>query len=117
MITKEHLGSLAYLKSSIKNFETTQTQFSNVGAADTEPDLVFQLLLNAAFNEQNPELPEDGRGWQLYTPETAEEETLVDAAVTALNASANLCVLCITHTTIANRENLRSFLKEYCWRL
>ena len=114
----------------IDAFEAVCDKYAHVGAADTEPDWVFQSLLWDAAAGEQPEIPNDARGWQLYTthelPKNPTEKDIdavsreiaeTDAAASELHAAAAAVVLEIERHTIAQIGSLRKYLKKICWRL
>jgi hypothetical protein len=96
----------------IAEFEKTQTRHKDVGARDTEPDGVFQLLIDRAARGDGPPVPRTGQGWDLYTQSCDCEQAAKD-----LHDAALKVVQLIESCKIQDLQLLRGRLKEYCWRV
>ena len=96
----------------IKNFEQVQSKYKSFGAYDTEPDGVFQRLLDRAVKGEGPAIPRTGEGWDLY----ASSMDCTEAAQ-ALHDQALKIVRLIEDCPIRELDHLKSRLRDYCWRL
>lgn len=96
----------------IKQFEKLQSKFKEYGAYDTEPDGVFQRLLDRAINGDGPAIPRTGEGWELYS-------FSMDCEVPAkeLHDQALKIVQLIESCPIREIANLKRRLNDYCWRI
>lgn len=103
---------LEAIKAWIKEFETTQSKYRKFGANDTEPDRVFQSLLDAAVHGKAPNVPRTGDSWQLYT-----RSMDCSIAAQALHDAALVVVQNIEATPIKDLELVREYLRGYCWRI
>jgi hypothetical protein len=103
-------SKLDRLKVAVAKYDETADRYVNLGAADTEPEGVFQELLTLALNGKPVEVPEGPRAWQLY------REPGADRAARALTAAARKCVDLIGTFTVAESGELREYLEGYCWR-
>jgi hypothetical protein len=103
---------LEAIKAWIKEFETTQGKYREFGANDTEPDSVFQSLLDAAVHGKAPNVPRTGTTWQLYT-----QSMDCSIAAQALHDAALVVVQNIEATPIRDLELVREYLRGYCWRI
>jgi hypothetical protein len=105
------MGKVDEIKLAVREFEDLQDKFDDFGAADTEPETVFQLVLKRAFQGKDY-LPKDARSWQLYADSPG-----VDAAAKALTLAADKIRKMIQKTTIGEAARLEEHLVDYCWRV
>ena len=103
---------LEAIKALIKEFEKTQSKYREYGANDTEPDAVFQSLIDAAVHGKAPNVPRTGAGWDLY----ASSMDCTDAAQ-ALHDAALLVVQNIEATPVRDLELVKEYLRGVCWRI
>ena len=96
----------------IKKFEETQRKYKEYGAGDSEPDGVFQRVLDAAIKGSGPAIPRTGNGWDLY-----DHSMDCSEAANALHDQALAVVRAIENCPIRDLGQLRERLKKYCWRL
>jgi len=96
----------------IKKFEAVQKKYREFGAYDTEPDGVFQKIVDDAVKGSAPAIPRDGENWQLYASSMDCSE-----AANALHDQALAVVRAIESCPIRDIARLRAKLKDYCWRL
>lgn len=96
----------------IKAFEELASKHRDYGANDSEPDGVFQRLLDAAVHGKGPAVPRTGEGWDLYAHS-------MDCTVAAndLHDQALKIVRLIEDCPIREISQLKSRLRDYCWRL
>lgn len=96
----------------IKEFEKLMRKYSDYGAADSEPDGVFQRLLDSAIAGNGPAIPRTGEGWDLFASQMDCEP-----AAHAMHDHALKIVQLIESCPIREMPILKSRLKDYCWRL
>lgn len=96
----------------IKAFEALQSKYQKFGANDTEPDGVFQRLVDNAIKGKGPAIPRTGEGWDLY----ANSMDCTEAAA-ALHDQALKVVRAIEACPIRELGRLKEKLEDYCWRL
>jgi hypothetical protein len=96
----------------IKNFENLCLELKDFGARDTEPDGVFQRLINAASMGGQPAIPRSGQGWDLYSHSVDCED-----AANRMHDQALKVVRLIESCPVKDFELLRGRIKDYCWRL
>jgi hypothetical protein len=96
----------------IKAFEALQSKYRNFGANDTEPDGVFQRLLDRAIKGEGPAIPRTGAGWDLY-----DRSMDCTEAANALHDQALKIVQLIEGCPVREIANLQNKLRDYCWRL
>ena len=96
----------------IKKFETVQNKYKEYGARDSEPDGVFQRVIDAAGRGKEPLIPRTGDAWQLY-----DNSMNCDEAAAALHDQALQVVRAIEMCPIRDLDRLTEKLKDYCWRL
>ena len=105
------LTKLDELKYEIKNMENLMEMFSDFGAADTEPDGVFQLYL-VRFYKGKTTIPERD-GWDLYSSSMKGWEDVED--------KLNKQLLIIKDITLDiprdQNEELEKYLRDYIWRV
>jgi hypothetical protein len=96
----------------IKAFEELCSKHRDYGARDSEPDGVFQRLVDAAVQGKGPAVPRTGEGWDLYAHS-------MDCAVPAeeMHDQALKVVRLIEECPIRELTQLKSRLRDYCWRL
>jgi hypothetical protein len=103
---------LEKLDTLIKAFEATQEKYSKYGARDSEPDGIFQRLLDAALDGKSPAVPRTGAAWELYASSMD-----CDEAAAALEKAARAVVDVIEDIPIRHSAALRQKIEKYCWRI
>ncbi|WP_353208420.1 hypothetical protein [Sphingorhabdus sp.] len=103
---------LEAIKTQIKEFEKVQSKYREYGANDTEPDGVFQSLIDKAVHGKAPSVPRTGSGWDLY----ASSMDCTEAAQ-ALHDAALVVVQNIEATPIRDLELVKEYLRGVCWRI
>lgn len=96
----------------IGSFEKLQIKYKNYGAYDTEPDGVFQRLIDRAIKGEGPSVPRTGDAWELYAGSMDCTE-----AANALHDQALKIVQMIESCPIRDISLLRGRLQDYCWRI
>lgn len=96
----------------IKAFEDLCSTLRDYGARDTEPDGVFQRLIDDASKGEKPNIPRDGRGWDLYTSSMD-----CSPAADKMHDQALKIVRMIEQCPVRDVGSLRERIKNYCWRL
>jgi hypothetical protein len=96
----------------IKKFEDLCSELKDYGARDSEPDGVFQRLVNAASIGEQPAIPRSGKGWDLFT-----HCMDCEPAAERMHDQALKVVRLIEACTIKDFDLLRQRIKDYCWRL
>ena len=104
--------TLDLIKNKIKEFEKLQHELSRFGAADSEPDGVFQVQLVRAITGKEAKVPNDSHGWELYTGTKG-----VKAAAKRLHDVCRETVVLIQEAKVAEYKPIRDYLKDYCWRV
>lgn len=99
------------IKALIKAFNNAQSSFRSYGANDTEPDSVFQELLLAAIENEPANVPNTASGWELFADQPG-----VSVAAKTLTAIATDIVEQIENLPLKDYKEMKTFLKEYCWR-
>ncbi len=102
------------LKHLIDAFEKVQTEMSDFGATDTEPDGVFQQLLVRACKGLMPLIPLTVQGWELYSDPGAPDavDKLTDAARPCIDFLSK-----IDDLPHGSAKEIKSYLRDYCWRV
>jgi hypothetical protein len=100
------------VKLAVANFEATQKKYKEFGAYDTEPDGIWQGILDKAVKGEAPNPPRTGAGWDLYT----SSEDCTEAAL-ALFEAALKAVQAIEACPVRELATLREYIKKYCWRI
>jgi len=98
------------LKKLVRDFTDLQDNLAQYGAADTEPDVVFQRVLRRSVAGEDF-LPKNADNWQLYSDMPGADE-----AAFKLTEAADKIRSYIRETTIAESKEIRNFIKGYCWR-
>jgi hypothetical protein len=96
----------------IKNFEALCSTLKDYGARDSEPDGVFQRIVNSASMGGQPSIPRSGQGWELLT-----HSMDCEAAAEKMHDHALKVVRLIETCPVKDFERLRHRIKDYCWRL
>lgn len=109
--TGESGDRLTQLKQAIKRFEELQGKYAKYGAADTEPDGVFQTLLANAVIGNPVKVPQTVDGWDLYRKSESEQ------AAAQLAEVASDCVKLIENTPVKEFQPVKDFIQGYCWRV
>jgi hypothetical protein len=102
---------LEQVQAGIRKFESLQTTFAPAGAADTEPDAVFQFLLKQALTGASVVVPKTVRGWELYSSVPEAEKAAIE-----LHNCATTVVELIQNCPASELPYLADYLCEYCWR-
>lgn len=112
MNTKSDPPKINCVFDEIKKFEATQQKYKQFGAYDTEPDGIFQWVIDQAVKGLKPDVPRTGDKWDLY-------DTSMDCteAAQALHDQALKVVTAIEDCPVRDLDLLQAKLKEYCWRL
>lgn len=96
----------------IKKFEAVQVKYKSYGAYDTEPDGIFQRIVDKGIKGQETSIPRSGHDWELY----ANSMDCTEAA-NAMHDQALRVVRAIEMCPIRDLDRLQVKLKDYCWRL
>jgi hypothetical protein len=106
---------LEQVMQAITDFEIVQTNLREFGAADTEPDAEFQILLKRAVLDLPETLPLTPIKWQLFRMKNNRR------AAAALNEAAGdvtkLIHNCRKHCNAVEFAKVVNYIKGYCWRL
>ena len=104
------------LTEAIKAFQDVQEKYGDVGAHDTEPDGVFQVMLKQAFERGIRKHNLTADQWQLYYGVEGDEmDAACVVAAREMNKAANRCMSLIVDTR--DTEHTKSLLKSYLWRV
>jgi hypothetical protein len=101
------------IKAYIAAFEKCRTKHKKYGASDTEPDTLFQILIDRASRGMQPESPRTPSGWELLH---GAQPGCGRAAIALHNAAWNV-VDAIEDCPVREINELRELLRDYCWRL
>lgn len=108
------MTALDTFKQLVGKFEKAQNSYRRYGAADTEPDGVFQSLLVQASAGKKPDVPKDVRSWQLYSEMSGN-----GLAAAALHRAALKCVSFLADMDklpYGEAKQVVSYVTDYCWR-
>ena len=108
----EPMTILERVKESVKEFEATQTKYRDFGAADSEPDGVWQRLLARAIKGEAPSPPRTGDGWDLYVSSMDCAE-----AAEALFTAALKTIQVIESCPVRDIAPVKEFIEKHCWRI
>jgi hypothetical protein len=106
------MTSLNKLEHAVRAFEKLQEKYQKLGADDTEPDAVFQVLLVKAMKGKKPFAPTAPDKWQLYSGKAGAK-----AAAEKMATAANDCIAVIEAVPIGESGEVREWLEDYCWRV
>jgi hypothetical protein len=95
------------IESEIKKFEELQKKFTSLGADDSEPDSIFQMMIAMAVTKDPIQVGED-IDWDLYEHS--------DADVAAQQMTLQAWKVYDSILKFAGAVDLEA-LKKYCWRL
>jgi hypothetical protein len=101
------------IKAYIADFEKCCKKHKKYGAGDTEPDTVFQILIDRASRGMQPEIPRTPGGWELLH---GSDPDCSRAAGELHNAAWNV-VDAIETCPVREINDLRDVIRDYCWRL
>ena len=112
MTTTEQLPkNVERLKKSIDDWNTLSMKHRNFGAADTEPDGVFQHCIRKASLGEEFTVPKNAEDWQLYS-----EMKGVGRAAISLSAVLRRCIAAMDKIKLSERAALESYLDRVLWR-
>lgn len=103
---------LERLKAAVAAWDRASETYAEYGAADTEPETVFQYLLARAYKGNDAVAPLDGDGWQLFT-----DSMNCTYAANALSDAAEAALLIVRTCPVNELKTIRPFLADYCWRI
>lgn len=109
---KKSSKSLEKVKAAVDKWEQLSFKYSSFGAADTEPDGVFQRCLYNKMEGYPVTVPKTASDWQLYTGEKG-----VGAVARSLTAALNQCLKIIGAVTVDDMDEVRSYLNDTLWRV
>lgn len=109
---KKEITLVDQIFAEIKKFEELCRSLSEYGARDSEPDGVFQRLIDAASKGKKPNVPRDGRGWDLFT-----HSMDCSPAADQMHDQALKVVRLIEQCPVRDVESLRQRIESYCWRI
>jgi replicative DNA helicase len=95
------------IKNEIRNFEALQEKYADMGAEDSEPDYIFQLIIARAIKREAIDFNEL-IDWELY--ESPEKNSASDELSTQAMKVYELI------QKFAQPEDFEEF-KKYCWRI
>jgi len=99
------------LKDAVKAWEKLSMENSNFGAADTEPDGVFQRCLRRTLNGEDCKIPASASDWQLYSGMAGSAKAARD-----LTRALRSCMQVINKTPHGQMDSVRKYLEDYIWR-
>lgn len=100
------------VKQKILDFAAAQKSFRQYGATDTEPDRVFQVLLNKCAAGEAPKIPRTAEDWDLYTDMPG-----VSVAAKVLCMIATELAIEIENLPLKYHTDLKTLVQKECWRL
>jgi hypothetical protein len=109
--TKKKLGRVQKLKELINGWNVLSMKHRAFGAADTEPDGVFQHCIRKSFEGEDFTMPKNASDWQLYASKKG-----VGRVAISLTAHLRRCIVAMGKITIDERPELNAFLDDYLWR-
>jgi hypothetical protein len=101
--------SVQMIKDAIRQFGRLQDRLGKTGAADTEPDAEFQLVLVRTLLGKDY-LPRTADEWQLYDDEPGQQASAKAAA--RLTEAADRIRQMIRQLPLGESGELREFLKD-----
>lgn len=99
------------LKDAVKAWEKASCDNSSFGAADSEPDGVFQWCLRKTLERQDFKMPKSASDWQLYTGMAGSAK-----AARELTKALKACISVINKTPHGQVNSVREYLEGYIWR-
>ena len=99
------------LKDAVKAWEEASHANASLGAADTEPDGVFQWCLRQTLQGKEVEVPKSASAWQLYTGMAGSAK-----AARELTKHLKRCIRIINKTPHGQFNEVREYLESYIWR-
>lgn len=108
MTTEAKISILDQFKAATRRFGQVQTQYSDHGARDTEPNAIFASIMRKSIKGKPVDIPTDGEGWELY----ASTMDCTEAA-SALHQAAQAAVDIIQTCPIGESHELREHIKGY----
>ena len=95
------------IEDEIKKFEALQEKYTSLGADDSEPDSIFQMMVAMAITK-DPIEPGEDIDWDLYENPGAE--------AAAIELTAQTWKVYDSIIKYASPADIAE-LKKYCWRL
>jgi len=105
------MNSVEAFKQSVRDWENVSHKWAKCGAADSEPDGVFQVSLAKAFSGYPLKIPNNAEAWDLYCSQPEAEKAASD-----LTAALSQCIDKLKAVNLADYRELKSFLEGYIWR-
>jgi hypothetical protein len=99
------------LKQELIEFGKTQSRFSEYGAWDTEPDVVYQTAVWKTYAGIPFTVPKTGEDWQLFTCSMK-----CGNAARALTAQLKKVMMAIGRCKFQEQKQVLELLKYYCDR-
>ncbi len=110
------MNNLSKIKIEIANFEKLQEKYAKVGAYDTEPEYHFQRLIwdyvfigGTIAGKIHKQIKKDD--WHLFKSVKGFSK-----AFKALDDQATKILMLIATCPISELEEIKEFIKSYCWR-
>jgi hypothetical protein len=109
--TKTDHSKVEELKQIVTDMDALMSELSKFGAADSEPDGVFQSLLMQAIRGKDPKVPTTADGWELYSMHGA------GGAARRLASKARQAVTFIGKLSVKDIKPVEEYLTDLCWRV
>lgn len=101
------------IRAHITAFEACCKKHIRFGARDSEPDVVFQVLLSRASRGRQPEIPRTPSGWELLY----QDDPDCLRAAGEMHYAAWQVIEEIETCPVRNITTLSDLVRDYCWRL
>lgn len=100
------------IRQKIVDFGNAQSALRAYGASDTEPDSIFQKLLNDIAKGAAPKIPRTADEWELYTTLAGS-----DFAAKKLCLIATELAIEIENLPLRHQKELEKIVRDTCWRM
>lgn len=106
-------ASLEHFKERVQKWDERAAHYRDIGAEDTEPQLIFQSTLVDHFRgKHNPDnTPMTANDWELYSSEKG-----AGTAARSLTSKLKSCLKAMDRVPHKDRESLEAYIEEYCYR-
>ena len=102
------MKELIKLENALNAYEALSLKLRKYGACDTEPECVYAEVLERALRGEPPDIPQDGKSWQLYSVSMK-----CDSAARRLAAATQKVVDALNKVPMGKRQEAIQLVKNH----